>query len=36
VDEIYHPTIDQPNTRDFQLLITDGESFFHNLAISMR
>jgi glucoamylase len=29
VDEIYHPTIDQPNTRDFQLLVTDGESFFH-------
>jgi glucoamylase len=29
VDEIYYPTIDQPNTRDFQLLITDGESFCH-------
>src|SRR2546425_2365168 len=29
VDEIYHPTIDQPNTRDFQLLVTDGESFCH-------
>jgi len=29
VDEIYYPTIDQPNTRDFQLLITDGETFCH-------
>ncbi len=29
VNEIYYPTIDQPNTRDFQLLITDGETFCH-------
>ncbi len=29
VNEIYYPTIDQPNTRDIQLLITDGESFVH-------
>ena len=29
LNEIYYPTIDQPNTRDVQLLITDGESFLH-------
>jgi len=29
LNEIYFPTIDQPNTRDFQFLITDGETFCH-------
>jgi len=29
VNEIYYPCIDQPNTRDVQLLITDGEDLFH-------
>ena len=29
LDEMYFPTIDRPQTRDLQLLITDGESFFH-------
>ncbi len=29
VNEIYHPTVDQPNTRDFQFLISDGETFCH-------
>jgi glucoamylase len=29
LDEIYFPTIDHPQTRDTQFLITDGESFFH-------
>ena len=29
VNEIYYPHIDQPNTRDFQLLVTDGETFCH-------
>ena len=29
VNEIYYPRVDQPNTRDFQFLITDGESFCH-------
>src|SRR6476660_9311378 len=29
VNEVYYPTVDQPNTRDFQFLITDGETFFH-------
>ena len=29
LNEIYHPTIDHPQTRDLGLLITDGESFVH-------
>lgn len=29
VNEIYFPCIDQPNTRDVQLLISDGETFVH-------
>ncbi len=29
VNEVYWPTIDRPNTRDFGFLITDGETFVH-------
>src|SRR6266705_6643277 len=29
LNEIYYPHVDQPNTRDFQFLITDGETFCH-------
>ena len=29
INEIYYPHVDQPNTRDFQFLITDGETFCH-------
>ena len=29
INEIYYPTIDRLQTRDLQLLITDGETFFH-------
>src|SRR6516164_5560408 len=29
VNEIYYPHVDQPNTRDFQYLISDGETFCH-------
>jgi glucoamylase len=29
VNEIYYPCIDQPNTRDVQLLISDGGDLFH-------
>ncbi len=29
VNEIYYPHVDQPNTRDFQFLVTDGETFCH-------
>src|SRR5260370_10487427 len=28
--EIYYPTIDRPQIRDAQFLITDGETFFHD------
>src|SRR5437660_444579 len=28
ITEVYYPTVDHPQTRDWQLLITDGE-FFH-------
>jgi glucoamylase len=29
VNEVYFPHVDTPNTRDLQLLITDGETFCH-------
>ncbi len=29
LNEIYYPTIDRPQTRDMEFLVTDGESFFH-------
>ena len=29
VTEIYHPTVDSPQVRDLQYLISDGKSFFH-------
>ena len=29
LNEIYYPHIDQPNTRDFQFLISDSETFCH-------
>ncbi|MBD2680647.1 MULTISPECIES: glycoside hydrolase family 15 protein [Nostoc] len=29
VTEIYHPTVDRPQIRDLQYLISDGKSFFH-------
>jgi glucoamylase len=29
LNEVYYPTIDRPQTRDLQFLITDGETFFH-------
>ena len=30
VNEIYFPTIDLPQVRDLQFLVSDGESFFHD------
>lgn len=30
VTEVYYPTIDRPQIRDLQYLITDGKSFFHD------
>jgi len=29
VTEVYYPTVDRPQLRDLQYLITDGNSFFH-------
>ncbi len=29
LNEIYHPTIDHPQVRDMEFLITDGETFAH-------
>jgi glucoamylase len=29
VTEVYYPTVDKPQLRDLQLLITDGRTFFH-------
>src|ERR1700731_4594364 len=30
INEIYFPTIDLPQVRDLQFLVTDGVSFFHD------
>ncbi len=30
VTEVYYPTVDRPQLRDLQYLITDGETFFHD------
>ncbi len=30
VSEVYYPTIDRPQIRDLQFLITDGATFFHD------
>jgi glucoamylase len=35
VNEIYYPSVDQPNTRDFQFLITDGATFLHEEKIDL-
>src|SRR5580698_4625761 len=29
LNEIYYPTIDRPQTRDMEFLVTDGETFVH-------
>jgi hypothetical protein len=29
VNELYYPTIDRPQVRDLELMITDGETFVH-------
>ncbi len=30
LDEVYYPSIDRPQIRDLQYLITDGKTFFHD------
>jgi glucoamylase len=36
VTEVYYPTIDRPQIRDAQFLVTDGETFFHEEKRSLR
>src|SRR5271169_1756825 len=36
VTELYYPTIDSPQVRDLQYLVTDGETFFHDERRHMR
>ena len=40
VTEVYYPTVDLPQMRDLQIMISDGETFFHdelrNVRSSMR
>ncbi len=35
LNEIYYPTIDLPQVRDMQFLLSDGESFFHDARRDM-
>src|SRR5271167_4218421 len=35
LNEIYYPTIDRPQTRDMELLFTDGETFFHEEKLDL-
>src|SRR5439155_25875362 len=35
VNEIYYPHVDQPNTLDFQILITDGEALCHEKILDI-
>ncbi len=30
ISEVYYPTLDRPQIRDLQFLVTDGETFFHD------
>ena len=36
LNEIYYPTVDRPQTRDMELLFTDGETFFHEEKRDLR
>ena len=36
INEVYCPTVDTPNTRDIQFLITDGETFCHEETRDLR
>jgi len=35
VNEIYYPSVDKPNTRDFQFLISDGATFCHEEKLDL-
>src|SRR5689334_751190 len=34
--EVYYPTVDRPQIRDLQFLITDGKTFFHDERRSLQ
>ncbi len=36
ITECYYPTIDSPQIRDLQFLVSDGETFFHDERRDMR
>ncbi|MGH7917373.1 MAG: glycoside hydrolase family 15 protein, partial [Candidatus Binataceae bacterium] len=36
ISEIYFPTIDRPQVRDLQFLVSDGETFFHDTHRNLR
>lgn len=36
ITEVYYPTIDTPQIRDIQYLVTDGETFFHDERRNMQ
>jgi len=36
ITEVYYPTIDTPQIRDIQYLVSDGETFFHDERRNMR
>ena len=36
ITEVYYPTIDTPQIRDTQLLVSDGETFFHDERRNMK
>src|SRR5579883_2516912 len=35
ISEVYYPTLDRPQIRDLQYLITDGATFFHDAHRSL-
>jgi glucoamylase len=35
LNEVYYPTIDRPQIRDLQYLVTDGRTFFHDSRLHM-
>jgi glucoamylase len=36
ITEVYYPTVDRPQLRDLQYLVTDGKSFFHEEKRDMK
>jgi len=36
LSEVYYPTLDRPQIRDLQFVVTDGETFFHDAHRNLR